>query len=295
MLVKSILDDQDGGNVWDCDRTTSAKVFNPSTQIVVNIQGSFRHKFCARLSSNGGGFVNLTCTYCDSIKREDDFRGRVHREAEALVQRGGRSTKSGMRLAYLTKTELRDHVGQLNNRFRRQRWLLGQQAQKICALSIRRKKLEELLGVAHDRKDLRLFLRNIVNAHRSGAFGGKEGLWDFLIDVAKNLQRVAKGYRYSKRTKAFSQAMLQFGGRQVAHCFQANLCGPGLKTLKRDRAKLPPFRAGLRKEIFQEVCRVLSASKQSLGIDGDVPVMFAEDETRIKERPRFVLSVYVLR
>jgi hypothetical protein len=127
-----------------------------------------------------------------------------------------------------------------------------------------------------------------VNGHRSGAFGGKEGLWDFLTDVATNLQRVSKGYRYNKRTKAFAQAMFQFGGRQVAHYFQANLGGQGLKTLKRDRAKLPPFRAGLRKEIFEEVCRVLCASKQSLGIDGDVPVMFAEDETRIKERPRYV-------
>jgi hypothetical protein len=72
----------------------------------------------------------------------------------------------------------------------------------------------------------------------------------------------------------------------VAHCFTRNLARLGLKTLKRERAKLPPFRAGIQKEIFEEVARVLSASKLSLVITRDVPVILAEDETRIKERPR---------
>lgn len=72
----------------------------------------------------------------------------------------------------------------------------------------------------------------------------------------------------------------------MIHVFAKNLGGPSLKTLKRDRAKLVPFCSGLRKETFREVGRILLAAKQALGIDGDVPVMFAEDETRIKERPR---------
>jgi hypothetical protein len=286
MVIKGILDDQEGGNVWECELTTSAQVFNPNTNSIVNIRGCFRHKLCYRLSLNGGGFENLTCSNCDSIKREDDFRGRVHREAEALVHRGERTTHGRIRLGYLTKTELRKHVHDLNSKYRKEHWMLTKQAQKVCALSTRKKKLEELLGVAADRKDLKLFLRNIVNGHRNGAFGGKEGLWDFLKDVARNLERSSKGVHYTKRTKAIAQAMLQFGGRQVAHCFTRNLVGPRLKTLKLERAKLPPFRAGIQKEIFEEVARVLSTSKLSLGITKDVPVILAEDETRIKERPR---------
>lgn len=213
----------------------------------------------------------------------------MHREEEALEKRGERTTHGGIRLGYLTTQELSSQVHSLNAKRRRERWLLALQAQKVCALSTRKRKLEELLGVAADRKDLRLFLRNIVTGHRNGAFGGKDALWDFLKDVAKNLERNPKGNRFSQRTKAIAHTMLQYGGRQVAHVFARNLAGPSLKTLKRDRAKFVQFRVGIQKETFKEVARILSATKESLGIQGDVPVLFAEDETRIKERPRLVI------
>ncbi|KAL3681114.1 hypothetical protein R1sor_024070 [Riccia sorocarpa] len=42
-----------------------------------------------------------------------------------------------------------------------------------------------------------------------------------------------------------------------------------------------------RKQNFKEVARILGACKAQLGITGDVPVMLAEDETRIKPRIRW--------
>lgn len=51
---------------------------------------------------------------------------------------------------------------------------------KVCALKTRKQSPKDLLGVAADGKDLRLFLQSTMNGHRSGDFGGKEGLWDFL-------------------------------------------------------------------------------------------------------------------
>ncbi|CAM6096732.1 unnamed protein product [Calypogeia fissa] len=279
--VKCILDDQTGGNRWDCEQHSGGIVYNPTTDSVVAIEGLFKHKLCYRLSALGGGFLDLTCSMCDSITKEDDFRGRVHREANSVVPRGERDTGAGRRIGYLTKTEIKGFVTNLNELHRKWRWLLAFQAQKVCALSTKKRKLEELLGVVADRKDLRTFLRNIVNGYRVGAFGGKEAIWDFMYDIARNLNRKSQGFRYNPRTKAIAQDFFQFEGRQVVHVFSKNLSAPSLKTLKRERAKMVPFRPGLRKETFREVGKILAATKQTLGITRDVPVIFAEDETRI--------------
>jgi hypothetical protein len=177
--IRGILDDQKGGNVWEIEATTSANVYNPDRDRIVNIGGCYRHKECSRLSVNGGGFADLTCSKCAEIASQDDFRGRVHREADSIVHRGERKTHDGMKLDYLTNLELKNQVHTLNAKHRKEHWLLVLQAQKVCALSTKKKSLEELLGVASDRKDLRLFLKSIVNGHQNSAFGGKEGLWDF--------------------------------------------------------------------------------------------------------------------
>jgi hypothetical protein len=62
------------------------------------------------------------------------------------------------------------------------------------------------------RKDVLLFCQNIVSAHRTGAFGGKPALWDFLSNVAQNLNRKKAGQRFSNNSKSFAQAMKVFGG-----------------------------------------------------------------------------------
>jgi hypothetical protein len=42
------------------------------------------------------------------------------------------------------------------------------------------------------RKDVFQFCSNILFTHHKNAFGGKLALWDFLKDVARNLNRKKK-------------------------------------------------------------------------------------------------------
>ncbi|KAL2621659.1 hypothetical protein R1flu_001864 [Riccia fluitans] len=83
----------------------------------------------------------------------------------------------------------------------------------------------------------------------------REALWEFLCDVGRNMNRVAKDYRYSKSTQAIQQALFQFGGRQDSN--------------------------------FEEVAKILTVAKALHGITRDVAVILAEDETRVKPTMRW--------
>ncbi|KAL3696466.1 hypothetical protein R1sor_010542 [Riccia sorocarpa] len=67
----------------------------------------------------------------------------------------------------------------------------------------------------------------------------------------------------------------------------ANLMTPSLRTAKRNKAEFVPFLPGVQPQNFAEVSKILEASKRHYGIVGDVPVILAEDETRIKPRVRW--------
>ncbi|KAL3678512.1 hypothetical protein R1sor_021468 [Riccia sorocarpa] len=101
------------------------------------------------------------------------------------------------------------------------------------------------------------------------------------------MNRVKQGNRYSSSTRAITQALFQFGGRQVVECMFANLMTPSLRTAKRNRAQFVPFLPGVQPQNFAEVSKILEASKRYHGIVGGVPVILAEDETRIKPRVRW--------
>lgn len=66
------------------------------------------------------------------------------------------------------------------------------------------------------------FCTNIIAAHRSGAFGGRPALWDFMKDVARNLNRKKTRYRFSTNCKSFAQAMKIYGGRRMVDLFSLN-------------------------------------------------------------------------
>jgi hypothetical protein len=56
------------------------------------------------------------------------------------------------------------------------------------------------------------FCNNILSTHRTNAFGGKFSLWDFLKDVARNLNRKKEGYKWNMNSKGFAQIMKMYGG-----------------------------------------------------------------------------------
>ena len=157
------------------------------------VDGCFRHIHCLRISSIGMPFQSFTCKHCKTIPSCGDFCMRVYRESISTDKRGERQTGKGMRLDYLGIEELKSvSVGtkkKLQEAGRNLWWLKA----KIVVLSVRIRSLKEANYESINRKDVRRFCNNIIEACRQGKFGGKSALWDFLQDIAKNALRSEKG------------------------------------------------------------------------------------------------------
>lgn len=57
-------------------------------------------------------------------------------------------------------------------------------------------------------------------------------MWDFLKDVANNLNRKKQGARWSSNSLVFSQAMKMYEGRQMYDLFSLNFGGPNYNSTK---------------------------------------------------------------
>ena len=75
----------------------------------VQIEGTFRHCSCLRVSLNNEPWDAFTCSMCASIPYQIDFKFRVLREDKCTEKRGTQSTKGGRRLGYLSLAELTLH------------------------------------------------------------------------------------------------------------------------------------------------------------------------------------------
>jgi hypothetical protein len=84
-----------------------------------------------------------------------------------------------------------------------------------------------------NRKDVLTFCNNILEAHITNAFGGKPTLWDFLRDVATNLNRVRHCHIFLKNTKSFAQTMRIYGGKRMCDLFTLNFGGLSYDCTKR--------------------------------------------------------------
>ena len=103
-LVSSLLNDPHSGSQWYPEPHLSATI--QVQDGVVQVNGTFWHRECARLSLSSKPFPNLTCPLCAQIPCQNDFRMRIWREDWAVVKRGHRSTAGGIRLGYLSVHEL---------------------------------------------------------------------------------------------------------------------------------------------------------------------------------------------
>ena len=128
------------------------------------------------------------------------------------------------------------------------------------------------------------FCNNIISAHRVGAFGGKDALWDFMKDVAQNLNRKDSRNRYCENTKCFSQAMRIYGGRRLCDLFSLNFAGPSYDSIRRDSRKGVTFVSGEHADIFSSIASIYIDAKKVHGISGPIPVTLAEDETKVRSR-----------
>ena len=75
------------------------------------------------------------------------------------------------------------------------------------ALKVKRASLKESTLDASNEHNVLKFCTNVLVAHRSGAFGNRPALWNFLQDVAANLNCKKEGFRYFTNSKALSQSM----------------------------------------------------------------------------------------
>ena len=60
---------------------------------------------------------------------------------------------------------------------------------------------------------------NMVSKHRSRFYGGWLTIWDFMVDVNKNINNSKKYFGFTSNNKAFVQAMKIYGGRQMRDLF----------------------------------------------------------------------------
>jgi hypothetical protein len=215
---------------------------------------------------------------------ETDFRLRVLREGRALVKRGSRDTRLGCRIDYLSPQELGGHSRLLARWLKEERALHWQMKSKVAQLKMSQRGLKLSVVENFNRKDVLSFCNNILAAHRTNAFGGKPALWDFLRDIATNLNRVRQGHKFSQNFKSFAQAMKIYGGRRMCDLFALNFAGPSYFSIKRENKKGVHFIAGEHFAIFASIANIYREAKETHGITGLVPVILAEDETKVKMR-----------
>ena len=114
--------------------------------------------------------------------------------------------------------------------------------------------------------------------------GGKPALWDFLKDVANNLNHKKQRARWSRNSLAFSQTMKMYGGRRMCDLFSLNFAGPNYSSIKCVNQKGVQFVPGEHIDIFRSVAQIYKEAKEAHKIQGPVPVILAEDETKVKGR-----------
>lgn len=250
---------------------------------LVDVEGCFRHTECLRFAAVEP-WIGLTCPMCARIPQENDFNLRVRREDRNIDKRGSRSCQPGRRLDYLWIVEVGHHSRELAKKFKLEKMYHWAAKARIVQLKVKRPTLREVARESSASGNVLKFCNDILAAHRSGAFGGKPALWDFMREVAANLNRTGRGHRFRENTKCFAETMRMFGGKRMCDLFALNYDGPSYDTVKRDTRKGVHFVSGEHAQIFSNVADIYRKAKEAHGIVGPVPIILAEDETKVKGR-----------
>jgi hypothetical protein len=251
---------------------------------LVDIFGCFCYVMCLRVSASRLPFTGFTCSFCSQIVKDHDFRKRVFREHKADEKRGTRSIESGRKIDFFSTRELAFHRRKLGQKIREERALHWTIRARVAELKISTRGLR--LGVEENfnRKDVLSFCNNILAVNRTNAFGGKPALWDFLRDVANNLNCKKQEHCFSKNTKSFCQAIKVYGGCCMYDLFSLNFEALSFSLVKRHNKRGVRFIAGEYAAIFQCVANIYVEEKATHGINGSIPVILAKDETKVKDR-----------
>ena len=206
------------------------------------------------------------------------------REDCAIKKRGCRTIASGRRVAYLTIPELVNHARDMRKELRLEKLNHWSVRARIVQLKVKRPTLKEVAKQSSFEHNLLKFCNNILNAHRTGAFGGQPALWDFIRDIAQNLNRDCRGHRYFENNKSFAQIIKIYEDKRTCDVFNLNYCGPNYSTVKRDCRKGVQLVPSEHEEIFEVVADIYSRAKLAHGITGPIPIILAKDETKVRGR-----------
>lgn len=133
--------------------------------------------------------------------------------------------------------ELTFYSRSMSNKLRIERLCHWAAKLRIAQLKVKRPTVRESALTTFSEHNVHKFCTNILRAHRTSLFEGRTTLWDFMKDVAANLNRKNGGFRYSKNSKAIAQAMKVYGGRRMCDLFALNYVGPSYNTVKRKSRK----------------------------------------------------------
>lgn len=248
---------------------------------VVDISGTLKHVKCPGFFL-GPGFA---CADCSSITKCEDLRQRVIRSSDV----GHRAGAAGVTYAHMARTELLEVARDLRLRekaYRKQVFHLSR------LLSVEKSKtrvvdVTEVATEAIEQGDVGKVLEVFKRCAVAGVFQGKSALLHFLLDLGKNLLSLektgnAKGFRFSKETKAFYEMTWHLGGRLVHEFMKSNLIGPSLMTSKvAYRSTAFHYDGMLSSETIARVLDLVAQYKEEKGIDGPLPLEISEDETAI--------------
>ena len=196
-------------------------------------------------------------------------------------KRGTRYAIQGRRVDYLGNQEFIHHNSVFAYKPKESKAMLWQTKSKIAMLKRTKNSLKLSAVDSFNQKEVLAFCNDILSAHRTNAFGGKPTLWDFFWDIGTNLNWSKQGYRFSKNTKSFVQAMKIYKERRMCDLFTLNFVAHSSSIVKRENKKtiLSEHVA-----LFEGVAKIYSTAKEGHQITGSIPVILTKDETKVISR-----------
>lgn len=208
--VSSMLFDLHPGQNWYPEPYVRSSFISDGG--IAKVKGTFCSVQCLCFLGATDPWINQTCTIGTKIPLEKDFHGRAMCEDHSVEKRGARSSEGGGRLGYLSHDELAAHSRIIRKKLKLESFYHWVVRARVLQLKVKRPTLHELAKEASNTHNLLKFCQNILFAHRSGAFGGRPALWDFMRDIVANLYCSKRGFIFSFNIKTFSQAMKMYGG-----------------------------------------------------------------------------------
>ena len=105
-----------------------------------------------------------------------------------------------------------------------------------------------------------------------------------MKDIASNLNCKNLGHRFTKNTKCFTQAMKMYRGKIMVDLFSLNYGGLEMSTVIRENRKGVQFVLSKHADIFNAVANTYRHEKDVHNIRDLVPMILAEDETKVKSK-----------